>query len=522
MNKENTRKLLDRFSFIPRANPLYRIGSGVPMSIDCGDGWFNLLWKLCEDIDRILARPENTRPKEHFAVDQIKEKFACYDEETELLTINGWKVFRDVTRDDYIATLNKKDELEYQPPIDIISYLYEGKMYKLNTGGIDLLVTPNHNLYVARGDYYGGGYPENKKEHSLELTSPQKYFGYAKRFQKGAKWYGKPQQIFLLPNVSFGIEHIKDSWDREYIREKIRSPKQFSMHSWLAFLGWYVAEGCADIRGNISIAFNTIDGGVERETIEKIVKDLGLNPRNHAQGGVIRIYDKQLALWLRENCGIKAPDKKAPSFIKKLSSEQIEVFLHNLYLGDGHKTPTSHILVTVSKHLADDVQELILKTGSTSRIYSPREPSKTGKGITGKHKIYGINWLKNGYYRNTHQKGLGKHGKEEWVDYHGLVYCVTVPNHIIYIRRNGKPVWCGNSLRFYVSGSNDEIELLIDRAEYDSYHTCEECGGLGKPREGGWYRTLCDKHAEERGQMKVLGLKWSPEYLERIGEKEDV
>ena len=26
-----------------------------------------------------------------------------------------------------------------------------------------------------------------------------------------------------------------------------------------------------------------------------------------------------------------------------------------------------------------------------------------------------------------------------------MVYCVTVPNHIIYVRRNGKAVWCGNS-----------------------------------------------------------------------------
>jgi len=76
MNKENTRKLMERFSFLPRANPLFPIGSGVPMSFDCGDGWFNLLWKLCEGIEKILAKPENGRLKEHFVVDQIKEKFA--------------------------------------------------------------------------------------------------------------------------------------------------------------------------------------------------------------------------------------------------------------------------------------------------------------------------------------------------------------------------------------------------------------------------------------------------------------
>jgi nucleoside-diphosphate-sugar epimerase len=29
--------------------------------------------------------------------------------------------------------------------------------------------------------------------------------------------------------------------------------------------------------------------------------------------------------------------------------------------------------------------------------------------------------------------------------YKGYVYCVEVPNRIIYVRRNGKSVWCGNS-----------------------------------------------------------------------------
>ena len=34
---------------------------------------------------------------------------------------------------------------------------------------------------------------------------------------------------------------------------------------------------------------------------------------------------------------------------------------------------------------------------------------------------------------------------EELVPYEGKIYCLEVPNHIIYVRRNGKPVWCGNS-----------------------------------------------------------------------------
>lgn len=36
----------------------------------------------------------------------------------------------------------------------------------------------------------------------------------------------------------------------------------------------------------------------------------------------------------------------------------------------------------------------------------------------------------------------------EVTHYRGVVWCVEVPNHIVYVRRNGKPVWCGNSQRY--------------------------------------------------------------------------
>ena len=31
------------------------------------------------------------------------------------------------------------------------------------------------------------------------------------------------------------------------------------------------------------------------------------------------------------------------------------------------------------------------------------------------------------------------------MDYDDKIYCVTVPNHVIYVRRKGKPCWSGNS-----------------------------------------------------------------------------
>jgi ribosomal protein L37E len=71
MNQELVKKFQDRFEWVPKLNPLYNKKMIVPMYIDCDEGWFDLIWKLCEDIDEIVKREGWT----DFSVDQIKEKF---------------------------------------------------------------------------------------------------------------------------------------------------------------------------------------------------------------------------------------------------------------------------------------------------------------------------------------------------------------------------------------------------------------------------------------------------------------
>lgn len=55
-------------------------------------------------------------------------------------------------------------------------------------------------------------------------------------------------------------------------------------------------------------------------------------------------------------------------------------------------------------------------------------------------------------------------------------------------------------LRFYYDGGDDEIRGMVRIAEAWASRSCEECGALGKRREGGWIRTLCDHHEAERQQ----------------------
>ena len=56
-------------------------------------------------------------------------------------------------------------------------------------------------------------------------------------------------------------------------------------------------------------------------------------------------------------------------------------------------------------------------------------------------------------------------------------------------------------LRFYFGGLNaidwERIEPIVNKAESESYHVCEQCGEPGKLRNFSWIQTLCHKHAEE-------------------------
>lgn len=49
-------------------------------------------------------------------------------------------------------------------------------------------------------------------------------------------------------------------------------------------------------------------------------------------------------------------------------------------------------------------------------------------------------------------------------------------------------------LRFYIGEGSEEIWAIIEKYERKSYTICEVCGEPGKPRKGGWIKTLCDTH----------------------------
>ena len=75
----------------------------------------------------------------------------CYDDKTEVLTRDGWRSFDKInTMNCQLATVSQAGKIEYQLPSSVIWEPYEGEMIKFVGRSFNLLVTPNHRMYVAR------------------------------------------------------------------------------------------------------------------------------------------------------------------------------------------------------------------------------------------------------------------------------------------------------------------------------------------------------------------------------------
>ena len=90
------------------------------------------------------------------------------------------------------------------------------------------------------------------------------------------------------------------------------------------------------------------------------------------------------------------------------------------------------------------------------------------------------------------------------------ILCNEIQRHIDHMEKRKTPVEQVvasqvkekfGGLRFYVYGGDDTVYAMLDMAESLSLRTCEVCGNVGKPSEGGWIKTLCEEHAKEAGYL---------------------
>lgn len=350
----------------------------------------------------------------------------CFSEDTEVLTDNGWKFFYELEGNELIATLNPETfNIEFQKPVKYIVKEYVGDLIRIHgKRNFDLLVTPDHRLYVKKSRH---------KEYS---------FVEAKNIPGGCsiprtgKWNGTLKNKFIIKGVTrFWKSGNNYSIEKSHKYDSIEIP----MENWAKFLGIFLAEGNCGVDANIQIT-QMKDGVIKK--IRELLDSIGIKYSYHKHSFRFR----NLLLWNYLKRFGKQNERFVPGEIKESTPEIINSFLDYYCLGDGYVKPNgSRMFFTTSRRLADDIQELLLKVGSVGCIFKSAVKGTSfkirGKEYTRNFDVYVVRESKK---KVEFYIDKGRYGHIQKINYRGKVYCVTVPNSIIYVRRNGKPTWSGN------------------------------------------------------------------------------
>ena len=374
-------------------------------------------------------------------------EMGCYDEDTEVLTQAGWKRFRDVSSLDSICTLNPTTrEIEYQRPEAIVTFSHHKKLISIRNRAIDILVTPDHNMYIE-------SLQDHKKRRDAFRFVKAKDLQSQSLIPRSGKWIGIEQSVFVLPSVT--VTDMRRTQGQ--ILET--APLEIPMDTWLKFFAVWLSNGYSSERKGEGLGSYLVGVSQKKSPRKDEIRSmLEKFPIRFADDGrnAFYCYDKRLGKYLSQFGD--ASSKFVPAFIKQLSPRQIRLFLDWFAKGDAAQMRHGfRIFHTSSKILADDIQELLLKMGRLgiikSRTRGARRLIVDHFADSSRPQFEVIERVR------KLNSWLAKRDIST-MSYGGKVYCATVKNHVMYVRRNGKPYWCGNT-SIYWTRSNPVFERTL-------------------------------------------------------------
>eukprot|EP00924_Labyrinthula_sp_SR-Ha-C_P008175 maker-scaffold_11-snap-gene-5.7-mRNA-1 protein AED:0.01 eAED:0.01 QI:0/1/0.5/1/1/1/2/27/1570 len=340
-------------------------------------------------------------------IPQVGDKF-CYTEDHDILTQRGWKPIAEVEQGEHVAILDQ-GKVCYEPVLETQKFsIGKDFLYELETPELSLKTTLNHRMYVRQPNEEVFQRVEaneviGKEVYFLTNSEGLRITSNIIKLADGAELKLSQNFLKLYGYSLLNSEVDKCTSDTPFPAiqdgKVLRFERNSVLQEWLEtseFSSWSVCDG------EVVVLSQTL--------VESVISFL--DP------------DK---------------DKEFPKWVFNLSIEHSQALLEGFFsigsLSIDLKWPI----------IAGSIQVLALQAGWSAIVKEHVENNETVYRVTlnKENNNPGINAPKD------KQNGT----VEKLVKQEGFVYCVTVRTGVIYVRRDGKPVWCCNSSRHGQKGT---------------------------------------------------------------------
>lgn len=295
--------------------------------------------KYCKDYKEYWEWVEKRNDDRYQTNQEHGKGYDCYlEEETEFLTKNGWKKYDQISDNDLLGTVNPKTlELEWEKHYSRFDDVYSGKIYTYENRYTKFSVTDNHNLFLGE-------------------TSRRRETGFTTKLNGDFKF----QTVGDYFNKRKSHKHVLISLNNNQSDYDISDDM-------LSLIGMYISEGSLIKNENKKIkgiSLSQVKNGDFMKLIDKIKNSFNVHHYEFKRNGRIEntfnIYDKELSNIFEIECSEYSSNKKLPSYFMSLSSRQVDILLHSLMSGDGHKHTKGHMVYYSSSILLIDELHLLL------------------------------------------------------------------------------------------------------------------------------------------------------------------
>lgn len=327
----------------------------------------------------------------------------CYDPETEILTRDrGWVPFPDVSLNDEVLARTVSGEMSWENPTEVINELYDGPMVHLSGRNLDLVVTPNHRMLA-----------EHRTKQGWQPAAIHRAYEFNDRAYRVYRGGGSKTGVVVPENIAKLLGFvIADAHVGTNIAFHLKKPRKIQ---------WLTRQTAGNLVSGANDTYRIPLGYSDELTrLSRLTYDESGN----------RVIPKEV--------------------LRDWSSESIRHLLDGFLEGDGHRSPNGQVTAsTVSRELADQLQQAAALSGGAASVSGPHNYGARGieSGFAKSYKpIFQVAFASKRHLKVrvgwTHRE---RQEQVQWRHYRGTIHCVTVPSGVVYVRRNGKTLWSGNS-----------------------------------------------------------------------------